>query len=468
MDITAQTLVLVDNSLSVSKVNREISKLTLQYLFAHTPEGRAYCLTPFSHDMEYVESYTTDYIGLEDMVSRIEYENKETSLTDVISRVLNEWSESDYACRDILILTDGLEDESQYYEREELFYLIDHTDYPIYIVCLDQNDNEKAVKNLSAICRTSEGVLFHTEFSGSDAEVERQLSEQILAAMDVYSRNNWQKYNEQTDENVIEGEESGETGDKTTLTELDNGENGSENMNYEDIIMEEYTHENAYSENESSVIYENTQDAKGVFVGTPMSFAVIGVSFFFIICGVFLSWCLILRHKGKEKIEADAYRDMIRRKVREQEDMDYESNDYLQNSRSNKPEHGKIGETVALVERSNRNMTDGMTRLLYEDGGVADMTFEDANDPSKFYRISSFGKTVLGRSASCCDIAFDYDDSVSSRHCELFSRDNSWYVKDLSSSNGTLVNGQKVYTESPILSGDLLQMGSLSLIVRFI
>ena len=130
-----------------------------------------------------------------------------------------------------------------------------------------------------------------------------------------------------------------------------------------------------------------------------------------------------------------------------------------------------MGETVSIFRRDSgddRVSKDTGTRLLYEGVGECDLSFEDTADPSKYFRITSHGRLTLGRSLSSCDLAFDYDDSVSGRHCELFQRDEYWYVRDLNSSNGTFVNGEKVYTEAELHNGDLLKMGSLSLLVRFL
>lgn len=446
MSIDSQTLVLVDNSFSVSKVNREITKETLKYLFSHSMEGRAYCFTPFSHTMDYAESYTVDYIGLEDMASRLEYENKEASITDVLTSVLAKWEESDYACRNIIILTDGLEEESIYYEREELFYLLEHNSYPVYIVCLDQKDNSEVVKNLSAICRVSGGQLFHSEFPGSDAEVERQISEQIFSAMEKYKSENWDIYENEnveqdSSEEILEGDE---------LEKLPENE-------ITDVIVENMPVDpvNTGLEGESEIIYD-ISGGENVF--TPVTYGLVGLFLFLSICGVFLSWCMYIKHRQKVKKEEDEYRDRIMRKVQE-----VKSGNFSQERPS------RMGETVSILRRSAQNddRPDTGTRLLYEGMGECDLTFEDTADPSKYFRITSHGRITLGRTPSSCDLAFEYDDSVSGRHCEMYQRDEYWYVRDLNSSNGTFVNGEKVYTELEVHNGDMLKLGSLSLLVRF-
>jgi pSer/pThr/pTyr-binding forkhead associated (FHA) protein len=50
-------------------------------------------------------------------------------------------------------------------------------------------------------------------------------------------------------------------------------------------------------------------------------------------------------------------------------------------------------------------------------------------------------KLVIGRKGA--DLAL-MDQAVSRRHCEIEKRGDAWFVKDLASKNGTLVNGKKV------------------------
>jgi adenylate cyclase len=54
-------------------------------------------------------------------------------------------------------------------------------------------------------------------------------------------------------------------------------------------------------------------------------------------------------------------------------------------------------------------------------------------------------KLLVGRRSSC-DITLDFQ-NVSSHHCELELREGYWHIKDLGSSNGVKVNGERCPTK---------------------
>ena len=69
-------------------------------------------------------------------------------------------------------------------------------------------------------------------------------------------------------------------------------------------------------------------------------------------------------------------------------------------------------------------------------------------------------KTTIGRVE---DNTFQIaEPSVSSHHCEVLLRGNDVVVKDLNSTNGTFINGEKI-TESVLKPGQILRLGQIEL-----
>jgi pSer/pThr/pTyr-binding forkhead associated (FHA) protein len=67
--------------------------------------------------------------------------------------------------------------------------------------------------------------------------------------------------------------------------------------------------------------------------------------------------------------------------------------------------------------------------------------------------------TIVGRKRGLADIVLDHQ-GISKLHCAIAKTDGLLFVRDLGSTNGTKVNGQRV-TRGALLPGDELAFGSL-------
>ncbi len=72
--------------------------------------------------------------------------------------------------------------------------------------------------------------------------------------------------------------------------------------------------------------------------------------------------------------------------------------------------------------------------------------------------------TTVGREAADIVIA---DDAISSRHCEIEARGEKFYLHDLDSSNGTLVNDEPVRSVQ-LASGDTIRIGKTVLAFKVV
>lgn len=87
---------------------------------------------------------------------------------------------------------------------------------------------------------------------------------------------------------------------------------------------------------------------------------------------------------------------------------------------------------------------------------LAATVFNRPSEYEKNVNISQKSRVVIGRS-STCDIVID-SQLVSGKHVELLRQGNVWLFRDLSSSNGTYLNGY--YTENGVLKeGESLSIG---------
>jgi pSer/pThr/pTyr-binding forkhead associated (FHA) protein len=75
------------------------------------------------------------------------------------------------------------------------------------------------------------------------------------------------------------------------------------------------------------------------------------------------------------------------------------------------------------------------------------------------------GEYVIGRGPECQ--LRPNSSWVSRQHCLVRVGDRAAHIRDLGSTNGTLVNGQRLVGERNLEEGDLVQLGPLVFEVRF-
>ncbi|MBP1704821.1 MAG: domain containing protein [Chloroflexi bacterium] len=68
--------------------------------------------------------------------------------------------------------------------------------------------------------------------------------------------------------------------------------------------------------------------------------------------------------------------------------------------------------------------------------------------------------TTIGRDLGC-SIVID-DPFASAQHAALTYRGRAWYLEDLGSTNGTLLNGQPVGAPAPLGFGDIVGVGEVA------
>lgn len=78
-------------------------------------------------------------------------------------------------------------------------------------------------------------------------------------------------------------------------------------------------------------------------------------------------------------------------------------------------------------------------------------------DKSYWFPLNNEGKVYILGSKEDCDFFLPFK-GVSRKHCKFFFRKENWWVKDLNSTNGTYLNGEKI-TEKEVTEDDFLNCG---------
>ncbi len=86
----------------------------------------------------------------------------------------------------------------------------------------------------------------------------------------------------------------------------------------------------------------------------------------------------------------------------------------------------------------------------------------DSGDPH--HMRFTIPEVMIGRDPAC-DIILT-DSTVSARHARLFHRQSQWWLEDLRSTNGTLLNGQGIDIPMVVTSGDRMSCGQVQLTIE--
>jgi hypothetical protein len=101
----------------------------------------------------------------------------------------------------------------------------------------------------------------------------------------------------------------------------------------------------------------------------------------------------------------------------------------------------------------------GYHDVLGGDHGATDafLVVQEGGGLSKGDHFDLFGGISLGRSADA-DIRLD-DRYASGIHARVFNRSGAYFVEDMNSTNGTLLNSRELHGEAELSPGDTIRIG---------
>ncbi len=430
-----KTLILVDNSENLTTLNKDIIKQTIKHMLEKSPNEMKISIAQIGSDgyIKYLADFDDTSQTKINSVDNISFLTPPVSVMDIVADVILEWKNHDFANRDIVVFSAADVNNMSVYTLEELILELEELNYPVYTVGCVQNDNVSKLKTMASLSRVSDGIIVYTD-EGRDADVEKQISDKIFKAMSEKRTREDSNLNKSID----------------VSQKLDSSDAVIDNS-----IATENGLSSSVGDN-SNIIYDTNKTGYEY-----SSFILAGIILFATFFAVMFIYA-ILRKERQKSIQRNYYSntDEIIRKHDEKINASAAFNVYDENDTQTRCL--TIYDNIDDIENDEE---DSGTRLLYQSREGLDITLEDRADPTKYFRANVKDRIIIGRSKKLCDIPVSYDDSVSGKHCELFLRGNSLYVRDLSSSNGTMVNQQKVYQDIQINNGDVLRLGQLSFLV---
>ena len=417
-----KTLLLLDNSLSVKKQYRDSIREIMDTVAANRMAGEKITIATFSDVIQYVAEDSDDYTELKQAIDGIEYMDQETYLTDVLYELLASWSkEESTEFRRIVLVSDGMDNKSNGYTKEELYSLLDKYSCPIYTLGCPSGDSD-ALKNMAALSRMTK----------ADSWTLDEETDALAIASKIAEGDQLLKVTVTIPTAICDGTEKGiqvsMTADDQNLTS-----SGTVQLPFGTTSAEEVQEEPSEAASAEAGMPEEQKKPVPVI---PIAAGVLGVA-------VLVAAGIVIRKKKKE----DAFETL---------------SDITDDSRK------KVEQEEKDTEYVNPNHGEGDTAFVWNSGSKGKkLILSDLDNQGIRYEVPMTGLILVGRSsAQGCQVVIDYNGTVSKKHCEITLTKGELYVKDLQSKNGTFVDGQEVVGEAKLPEGSVLSLGKVRLKVE--
>lgn len=436
LELPRQTVILLDNSLSIPQSQRTLVQTILGKVADNSLPGEQFTIATLSKDVNYLCQDQPDLATVKSVIDALQYSDQATQLSDGLYEVLQTLlSRQDGVLRRIILVSDGVDNKDLGYTREELNALIQQAGYPIYAIgCGDAAgaDSQEKLENLFALARLTSGGTFYLQ--------ENQDPDAI--ASEIASWNNALQVTVALPDALCDGSQrmvqviSGDVTYTVSLTMpfATVGETPAPSAEPDSTAAPA-----ADPAPEQKNLLQTLRDKLPDRVPAILLPVGAGILVIVLIC-VILLLCLQRRKKKPtfEHLDANAF-----------------------------------GSDPALERTQlvpDTEIDPDKTALVWEDGDldVRRLLLTDVNDASRRFEVPLQGTVVVGRDPGVCRVVIDYDPTVARHQCDIWQQGDQVMVRNQSKSNITQVNGQKVYGECVLSSGSTLKMGRLVLHVEIV
>ena len=459
-DCHIHTIILFDNSNSISAANRDKMKAAAKDVVNKHATGEMFTFITFDWQMHELMYKTTDYSSLLQMIDSIQYINQPTYLKDILYNAIFKYGSDENLYIKFVVLSDGTDDNDVGYTYEEIKSLFKGKNFRIYTVGSRYEANIGALEEMFSISRATNTDYFLLDemddvnvignkvaegnpvaIAGIELPVEVQdgSSKNIKLSVTTDS-GNYEVIASAAmpfvDTSVFETEPETETESETepeTETETE-----TEIETEPEIEPEPEPEPETEPETESIGFLESDSLIHG-FKNLYLLIVVI-IIVIIIVLAVYLNM-----KRKKTEPPADSKKDD-----------------------SNEVEDAVESDATVLLSKNNNraDYEDDDKTVLWENQGQLIITLIPEGDYARKIERVFKGEISIGRKKDC-DISINDDKSVSGIHCMIYKNDmGELCVRDNNSSNGTYLNDEKIFTEQRIEDGDTLEIGRLRYIVK--
>lgn len=444
-DISSHTIILLDNSLSVTKDSMVKVKEILKQYTEKKSANEKISLAIYGTDIQYLVEKESDGAKVIDALDHVVNEDKDTYLTDVLYDELQKLSNKTEYTR-FIVITDGVDNKAIGYTKEELSDYLKDNPYPVYSIGCTYKNNEEQLKNLFALSRlTRAGYYLLDDYNEYGEIIDSLCSPVTCVEIKVPD-----ELKDGSTRNILltfEGKES--------KVEISEELPMPFRLREEEIVPEpvetpvvEATPEAEKTPEPAKEPVEEVPEQEPEPEIDIISIGAIAVIVVALIGLVIMS----LKKKGKGR-DKKGYRNKKEKaeKVEKVEKVEKTSAEDMDRTVMAEPV-ADSGATVFLNDRDKAKYI---------------IVLRDTRDSSKVFRYPLSGKVVVGRKyGDGVNIVLNYERTISAKHCEIGMQGEKFYVRDLHSSNGTFVNGTRVNEYMEFSSGSNIRLGNLNMTVE--
>lgn len=424
LQLPVETVILIDNSLSIQNDQRSMIKELLSDLIANRLPGEQYIIATISDQVNYLCIGEDNYGQLKIIVDDLSFQDQHTQLTDGVYNVLDGLKNSDDGIlRRLLIIADGVDNKQIGYTPNELSALIQEIGYPIYTVgCTNSSASAtEELQSLFALSRLTPGDSYYLP----------EIADTMTIVSGIIAWNESIRITVKLPAEICDGLEKA-----LRITDNASGNTYMINLKMPLAELQEPTESPEPDPVPAPVPAadpdpEPTSEAVGNF---PWLIFLIAIAAVVIIVVIIVS---------------------LRRK---------KNNDQIEESPDITPPPVPPDSTEILSSNSEKlDLTEG----IWDQSSDIRLAFQNLDVLSQRIEVPLKGEVIVGRDASVCQVVLA-EPSVARKQCKIFQQGSWIMVVNLSQSNKTKLEGHTVVEACELVSGSTLQMGRIRMRVDFL
>lgn len=421
LEVPVETIVLLDNSISISVQDRSLVKQILENLIGNRLPGELFTIATMDTDIHYLCQKEGEYLTLHSLVDGIEYNDQDTRLTDGLYQLLEDLQASDDGTlRRVVLICDGVDNRKLSYTHEEIVRKVQQVGYPLYAIgCTNSKANgNELIENLFELSRLTQGKTVYLGDSRDPLQIagivdEYNTAQQLIVALP-----------EVLCDGSVQGVQITQASNQIYTMQV--------NMPFAQPSLPEPSSSASMDASEELV---ESEPEEAPSAGLNPLLVLIPVTLIAVLVGT----VFLFRMKKTEKQAA------------------------LQNTADNATQRVQPEKGEATIPVFNSQVDDDATAAVWNsDQSKASLLLVDCSNSLHRYEVPLQGIISVGRAPSC-RVVLDYDRTVGRHQCDIYMENGEPYVRNVSQTNPTILNGCVLTESRPVASGSTLRLGNVEL-----